>query len=463
MTTNRLRRRLLGGAGLLLADWPAWSATLGYPRLLQGPVVGHVGPGHFTVWGRASGPYALAVQYSRSRDFANPVTAPAVQATEATDLTAVARVEGLDPSTTYWYRVLVDDVVDKYQPEPYPVRTAPAGAAAFRAAFGSCARVDRDAEQRIFEVVRRESPDLFLWLGDNVYADAESPVAIADEYQRQRNVGRARVVQRSIPQLAIWDDHDFGYNNSDGSSPFKQKSLDVFRHYWANPSYGLPDTPGVFFQYGYGGIDFYCLDGRYYRTPNATPDGPAKTLLGPGQLAWLQQRLLASSAPFKVLACGSGWSMADGPDGDTWSAFLDERNRLFDFIRDRRIEGVVLLSGDSHVGELNCIPWSERGGYDLYDLVSSPLAQSPSDSWVRQSPEVRVRKVYAGGANLGMIEFRHDPEPTLRFDLYDERGDRPWAPLVLKASDLRNGVSTWREKIDPAELERRRASGTAAG
>lgn len=459
--TNRLRRRLLG-AGMLLANWPTWPATLGYPRLLQGPVVGHVGPRHFTVWGRASGPYPLTVQYSRGRDFDAPLTAVAATASEATDLTAVARVEGLEPATTYWYRVLVDGVVDKYQPEPYPVRTAPAGAAAFRIAFGSCARVDRDAEQRIFDVVRREAPDLFLWLGDNVYADAESPVAIADEYQRQRNVSRARVVQRSIPQIAIWDDHDFGYNNGDGTSPFKQQSLEVFRRYWANPGYGLPDTPGVFFEYGYGGIDFFCLDGRYYRTPNAAPDGPDKTMLGATQFAWLQQRLLASTAPFKVLACGSGWSMADGPGGDTWSAFLTERDRLFDFIRDRGIGGVVLVSGDSHVGELNCIPWSERGGYDLYDLVSSPLAQSPSDSWVRQSPEVRVRKVYAGGANVGVLEFRHDPEPTLHYDLYDERGDRPWAPLLLKASELRNGVATWRDRIDPAELERRRAPTTTA-
>jgi alkaline phosphatase D len=182
-------------------------------------------------------------------------------------------------------------------------------------------------------------------------------------------------------------------------------------------------------------------------------------MLGPAQFAWLRERLLASTAPFKVLACGSGWSMADGPAGDTWSAFLTERNRLFDFIRDRGIGGVVLISGDSHVGELNCIPWSERGGYDLYDLVSSPLAQSPGEGWVHQSPEVRLRKVYAGGANVGVLEFRHDPEPTLRYDLYDERGDRPWVQLVLRASELRNGVSTWRERIDPSELERRRAQG----
>jgi alkaline phosphatase D len=202
-------------------------------------------------------------------------------------------------------------------------------------------------------------------------------------------------------------------------------------------------------------VDILGLDDRYYRSPNSEPDGPTKTMLGAEQFAWLQDRLRASRAPFKLLAIGCGWSSADGPQGDTWAAFMTERNRLFDFIRDEAVEGVVLLSGDSHVGELNCIPWSDRGGYDFYDLVSSPLAQSPGDSWVEQQPEIRLREVYAGGANVGLVEIRHEPEPTLRFDLFDERGLRPWRTLVLRSRDLRNGVSTWRDHIDPVEMAKR--------
>ena len=144
--------------------------------------------------------------------------------------------------------------------------------------------------------------------------------------------------------------------------------------------------------------------------------------------------------------------MADGPQGDTWSAFLTERDRLFDYIRDRRIEGVVCLSGDSHVGELNCIPWSDRGGYDLYDLVSSPLAQSPGASWVTQAPELRLRPVYAGGANFGLLSFRMGDAPSLRFELFNQWGLAAWSPLELAAADLRNGVSSGRRNIDPKLL-----------
>lgn len=449
--TNLLRRRLVqaGAAGLALRPWRALAASRGYPRLLQGPMAGHAGPHHVTVWGRASGPYPLSVQIAADRGFVAPRTSEPVATSEAGDLTGVVRIDGLEPGTRYWYRMLVDGVVDRYHSVPYTIRTAPAGAADFRIAFGSCARYSVDAEQRIFDVVAREAPDLFLWLGDNVYADTESPLAIADEYRRQRNVRMAQAVSRSVPQLAIWDDHDFGYNNSDGTSPYKAESLAVFRQYWANPAYGRPDVPGVFFEYSYGGVDFFLLDGRYHRTPNEAPDGPTKTMLGPAQFDWLCGRLLASRAPFKVLACGSGWSVADGPQGDTWSAFLTERNRLFDFIRDRGIGGVVCLSGDSHVGELNCIPWSERGGYDIYDLVSSPLAQSPGTGWITQAPEIRLRPVYGGGANVGLLSFRAGDAPSLRFDLLNEWGLAPWAPLELTPAELRNGVTSWRSRIDP--------------
>ena len=449
----------LGAAALALGSLPArlWAATLGYPRLLQGPMLAPAGKGSLTVWARASGPYPVEVQYATSPDMADARTSPPVQATLENDLIVVLRIEGLKPGTTYWYRVLINGQTDRYRTQPFMARTAPDRPQSFRVAFGSCARIARDPEQRVFRAVGAQSPDLFFWLGDNVYADAESEVAFADEYRRQRSVATLQSVIRTVPQFAIWDDHDFGYNDSNGTFPFKERSLAVFKQYWANPAYGQPDNPGVYFEYSHAGIDFFFLDGRYYRAPNSGPDGSDKTFLGKAQKEWLKQRLLASRAPFKILACGSGWSMADGPTGDTWAAFRTERDEIFDFIRDRRIEGVVCLSGDSHVGELNCIPWSEKGGYDIYDLVSSPLAQPTDSNWVYQSPEVRMRPVYAGGSNFGLLEFEMGASPQLTFKLFNEWGDSVWKPFTLSPADLRNGVSTWKSRIDEKEFARHNA------
>jgi alkaline phosphatase D len=156
-----------------------------------------------------------------------------------------------------------------------------------------------------------------------------------------------------------------------------------------------------------------------------------------------------------VLACGSGWSSEDGPAGDTWAAFRRERDALFDYIRDRGIEGVFLISGDTHFGEVNCIPWSERGGYDLYDFVSSPLAQGTGTSFLDSDPEIRIRQPWFRTVNFGLLDFEWEPEPKVTFTLRDVRGDRTWDPITLTSAELRNGASTWRAKIDPKELERR--------
>ncbi len=451
------RRGMLAG-GALSAFWAAASqalgAALGYQRALQGPMIGHTGPNHLTIWARVSGTFDVQVEYARTRDFADAgITAP-VRATRERDLTVAIRVDGLEPATDYWYRLKLDGgISDRFAPVPWRARTAPAGPADFRVAFGSCARIQLDTEQRIFSTVTALEPDMFLWLGDNIYGDSDEAEALADTYRRGRMVERLQGLLRRIPHLAIWDDHDFGYNDSDGRSPFKATSLKVFGNYWANPSAGLPDTPGVFFQHSFGGVDFFMLDGRYHRDPPDKPDGPDKTLLGAGQKRWLKAALKASRAPFKILAAGGGWSIAERP-GDSWATYLHERNEIFDFIRDEKIEGVVCLSGDTHVGELNCIPRSEEGGYDIYDLVSSPLAQTPNDKWPDQVPEVRMRPVYAKSHNFGLLEFKAGPTPTLTYNLYDLLGAPVWKPLVLTPADLRNGVTTWRDKIDPKELKR---------
>ncbi len=177
-------------------------------------------------------------------------------------------------------------------------------------------------------------------------------------------------------------------------------------------------------------------------------------MLGEQQLAWLKSELQASTAVFKLLVAGGGWSRAKGPTGDSWAAFLHERDGIFRFIRDNQITGVVLLSGDSHVAELNVIAWSEEGGYDLYDLVSSPLAQDMPTSWLHRRPERRIRPVYFGGSNFGLIDFVFEPSPHLVYRVIDVQGRSVWEPFELAADELVNGVKSWPSKVSELELAR---------
>ena len=444
-----LRARLLFGAlvwlvGCALAAHAAPSQT-GTARLMQGPMLGAVGPDFALVWVRASGEYAITARYGTDPALEEGPETEAVQTGPAEDFTAVVRLTGLQPATTYYYRILLNGQPDAYKRQAPPIafRTAPAPGepAQFSVAFGSCARLQQDPVQRIWNAAAELAPDFFIWTGDNVYGDSLHAIIVAEEYRRQREIPSIVPFLQGTPQLAVWDDHDFGLNDHDRTNPVKADMLKIFKQYWPNTGYGTPETPGVFFTYSYGGVDFIMLDCRYHRDPNAAPDTPEKTLLGAGQLAWLKEELKKSTAPFKVLVSGSGWTKAKGEGGDSWAAFLHERNALFEFIRVNEIEGVVLVSGDTHVGELNAIPWSEQGGYDFYDLVSSPLAQAASSNWRNRDPEVRLRPGFEA-PNVGLLRFDMRGDPTLTFNLYGEDGQPAWEPLSLKASQLRNGVAS---------------------
>lgn len=453
------RRNLLrGGAALaFLAALPRrlYAAATGYPRLLDGPMVGATTPESFTIWARASGAFGVAVEYATRRDFADARTTAPVAATQDNDLCAVVEVSGLEPDTEYHYRIKTDGIDDRHQPLPFRTRTAPDRPRPIRIAFGSCARVQLYPEQPVFEAIAAMEPDLFLWLGDNIYADSDSETAFSAMYTRQRNVSALVPLLRSVPQLAIWDDHDFGYNDSDRRNGAKAMTRRLFDRWWANPSSGLPDTPGIFFCHSFGPVDIFMLDGRYHRDPPDDPDSPTKTMLGAGQKAWLKRELKASKAAFKILASGTGWSRAE-QGGDSWAAYLHERDEILDFIRDEKVAGCFGISGDVHQGEVNCVPWSDKGGYDFYDLVSSGLAQYLSPKFIDQHPEVRLRQPWVRSANFGLLEFHFDPEPRVELSVRDVIGaSASGKPVVLTAADLANGRQSWRAAIDPDELERR--------
>jgi alkaline phosphatase D len=447
------RRGLLRGlAGLgLAAGVPArlLAKVIGYPRLLQGPMVGATAPDGFTVWARAAGRYGVSVEYTTDRSFGDAKTSAPVVSGDAEDLTVRVPVAGLKPDTDYWYRIKADGIDDRYQPTPFRTRTAPAAGSArpLRIAFGSCCKSQIDAQQPIWDAVAAMEPDLFLWLGDNIYADSDASQAYTDLYARQRNIASYARFAARVPQLAIWDDHDFGYNDATGDNPVKEMTLGLFRRWWANPAGGLPDAPGVFFRHGFGPVDLFMLDGRYHRVPG-------QTMLGAAQLAWLKRELKASRATFKVLVSSTGWSCAK-QTGDSWAGYLPERDAILDFIRDERIAGCFGISGDVHMGEANCVPWSDRGGYDFYDLVSSGLAQVLSNRFAEQTPEVRLRQPFTGGPNFGVLDFEFTPKPRVRLRVLNHFGDDAFAPVTVAAADLVNGRSSWRRAIDREQMKRR--------
>jgi alkaline phosphatase D len=438
---------------LSIACVSAWAdrSDIGNPRIMQGPMTGAVTDTTARIWVRVSGPYSCAVEYDTAYTFKDVRTSAEVAAEKANDYCITFTLTNLVPDTEYFYSVRVHDktaapFVGSF---PYSFRTAPTPGTKrdFTVMFGSCPRFYVDRIQPIWEKIAERKPNLFLWIGDNIYGDTPDADILAEEYRRQRSLPSMAAFLQTVPQLAVWDDHDYGLNDHDRTHPWKEDSLRIFQRYWPNPAFGLPTAPGVFFRYTYGAVDFFFLDDRYYRDPNTDPDTETKTMLGKDQRRWLEEELKKSQAVFKVLVSGSGWNHSKGAGGDSWAAFLHERDAIFDFIMRENIPGVLLISGDTHVGEMNAIPWSEKGGYDFYELVSSPLAQMPSRDKKPQPAEVVLRPIYRKTPNAGVIKFEFSGEPRVILNLMDLDGNDVYSPVVVLASELKNGVASCRAKV----------------
>ncbi|HMV70134.1 MAG TPA: alkaline phosphatase D family protein, partial [Myxococcota bacterium] len=369
----------------------------------HGPIVGAVGPRSAELWVRTDAAREIEVRVGLASPL-SPADRVTTRWTEAgSDFAEVVRVEGLAPDTAYQYEVLPAGGA----PVSGSFRTGPdRGPGAFRFSFGSCAR---DANQPIFATIDSLDPDFFLFVGDNHYGNTGELSDLRQWYRFAHSRPERAAMMRHVPTVAVWDDHDFVGNDTLGDAPGKENALRAFREYWANDSYGTPETPGIFSTWWWGDVELFLLDDRYWR-------GLDGNLLGDAQTAWLLSELRASDATFKLLVTGSQWT----PDGsaDSWAAWPQALDDLLAVIADEAIGGVVFLSGDVHRSELRTVP-PAPGGYRVPELTSSPLANSnfgcPNDRDLRACVDDRDL----------FIEVAVDttlPDPTLTASIRDVTG-----------------------------------------
>jgi len=291
----------------------------------------------------------------------------------------------------------------------------------------------------IFDAIATKKPDVMVWMGDNLYyqtPDELDPSMMAFRYRRQRTFGPLQNLLTATSQIAIWDDHDYGPNDADLSYVMKGESLKLFKQYWANPSFGLPEVPGVFGYARMSDVDIFLLDDRYYRSANGLLDGPDKTMWGNAQLTWLKNALVYSNAPLKLIVNGTQmWNRFNHFEG--FNRYVTEQKAFAAWLLDQRIEGVVFLTGDRHFSEL--IKIERPGAYPLYEFTSSPLTSSP---WTNPPMEEQTSPDIVPGTlvfkrQFGLIRVT-GPGNDRRFALesYDQKGVLQWRQEI-RASDLK--------------------------
>jgi alkaline phosphatase D len=258
-------------------------------------------------------------------------------------------------------------------------------------AFGSC--IDQTKAQPIWQAILANHPDLFIFGGDNVYASSQpwQLSALEKAYATQAAQEGFAQIRERVAHVAIWDDHDMGLNDGGADFPFKQPAKNAFMDFWQLPS----DDPrrtreGLYHAMTFGKtgqrVQVILLDTRWFRSrPKVTdqrdapgkeryvPDtDPRKTMLGEAQWQWLEQQLQTPAdvrfivSGVQVIVEGHGW--------EGWNNFPHEQERLRTTIQRAGAKGVVLLSGDRHIGAI--YKSHSKPLYPLYELTSSGMTHA---------------------------------------------------------------------------------------
>jgi alkaline phosphatase D len=264
-----------------------------------------------------------------------------------------------------------------------------------RIVFASCCHESKPAP--IFQSILAYKPQLFVWMGDNIYGDSPNMAVLREKYNLQQFRPSYREICDLCPVIGTWDDHDFGANDAGKNYPNRVESQQAFLDFLREPENSKRRTQeGIYSTYLYGPeaqkIRFILLDTRYFRDDIGTNGD----ILGEAQWAWLEKTLKTSKAEINVVV-SSFQVIPEDHRFEKWANFANARKRLLDLLAQPAIPPVILLSGDRHLAEISQLP-AEVTGYPLTEITSSALTQSGGSN----STEVNKHRI---GENYTMNNF----------------------------------------------------------
>jgi alkaline phosphatase D len=269
-----------------------------------------------------------------------------------------------------------------------------------RLAFGSCNK--QDAGQQHWKTILDAKPQLFLWLGDCIYADGLPPRKRALEYARLSEANEYRALLRDMRVIGVWDDHDYASNDQGIEYPWKVDSQRVFLDFIGEPSVSARRQQlGIYTSYMIGRppqmVQLILLDMRYFKPSGGVDREP----LGAEQWTWLESEMQKEGVALKILA-SSLQVLTDFSGKENWSAFPQARERLLTLIR-KAPAPTVLLSGDRHMAEVSS--WDLGSGKVIHELTSSGLTHFSEEG----NTNAQRRGSQVAATNFGVLELQWSP------------------------------------------------------
>jgi len=301
-----------------------------------------------------------------------------------------------------------------------------------RIAFGSC--ISQDNPQNIWYTVDSFKPQVFVFLGDNIYGDTEDMNLLKAKYDKLFSKPGLQQLMKKTQVLAVWDDHDYGLNDGGKEYPKKEESKQIFLDYFKEPKESERwKHEGIYHEVVMGPqgkkVQFILLDNRTFRDKlcRVTTDedcygeygkctDTTKTMLGEQQWKWLE-KVLKEPADIRIV-CSSTQFLVDFNGWEAWVNMPHERERFMQLIEKTKAEGLFFISGDLHYAELSKL--DRPSCYPLYDLTSSGMTHGHSCAGGNVN---RVSGAYMK-PNFGLIDiFWKGPQTQIFLQIRDEKGE----------------------------------------
>ncbi len=309
----------------------------------------------------------------------------------------------------------------------------------FKIAFGSCAHQKHPLP--IFNRVVEHKPDLFVFLGDNIYGDTNNMKLLRQKYDMMAAKESYQLLKKNVPIIATWDDHDYGGNDQGKEYRHKEDSKEEFLRFFEEPlDSERRKRAGIYTSYykkvGEKTIQIILLDNRTFRDrlvkfnasrhgrthlfyrPEYAPHTDGKsTFLGKEQWAWLDREL---KKPADVRIIGTGSQFSHQWNGyESWTNYPHEQAKMVELIKKNQAEGVMFISGDVHYGEISARQY--KGCYPLIDVTSSGL----SSTWKYATPNRYRIEGPIMENHFGLITVKFGKTtPVITSEIWDIRGNQ---------------------------------------
>ena len=312
-------------------------------------------------------------------------------------------------------------------------------------AFGSCAHAEQPMP--ILDVAIGQKPDLFVWLGDNVYGDTEDISTLEAEYETLGQNPHFQRLDSATRLLATWDDHDYGWNDAGRHYPLKEESKDVFMDFWKDPRDApRKDRDGIYMSYLFDGgkqdVHFILLDTRTFRDDLLRSQsiilkgsngfsymadyephrGEDSTLLGTAQWRWLKKQLHVQ-ADYRIIASSTQFG-AEWNGYESWANFPSEQQRMLELIEEanqKRTKPMptVFITGDVHYAEISKI---QGGGGSAANAIFDVTASGITSTWDFATNNANRVAGPIMENNVGILQLGRPGKAKIVAEIWDATG-----------------------------------------